>query len=129
MKILLRNGRIVGSATDTYSGPDEYIEAPTDFDISRISEYLYEGGVLTLYVVPSTCTRRQGRLALLLVNLLGDVESTIAGIPDPTQRMAAQIEYEAETWERANPFLQAMWAGLGGTEQELDTLFTEAAKL
>lgn len=79
--------------------------------------------------VPQSCTRRQGRLALLGAGKLDAVESAIAAITDPTERMAAQIEYEADTWERDNAFLQAMWAQLGGTEQQLDGLFREAVTL
>ena len=40
--------------------------------------------------VPATCTRRQGRLALLQAGYLAAVEQTIASIADPVQRMAAQ---------------------------------------
>lgn len=76
--------------------------------------------------VPAQCTRRQGRLALLQADALDDVESAIAAIKDPAQRKAAQIEYEADTWERSNAFLQAMWSQLGGTESELDDLFRSA---
>ena len=43
--------------------------------------------------------------------------------------MAAQIEYEADTWERSNAFLQQMWAGLGGTPEQLDDLFRMAVTL
>lgn len=76
--------------------------------------------------VPSRCTRGQGRLALLDAGHLIAVEAMIAGIADPTERMRAQIEYERETWERSNPFLQQMWANLGGTPAELDALFIDA---
>lgn len=79
--------------------------------------------------VPQSCTRRQGRLALLSAGLLDDVEDAIAAIPDPAQQRAAQIEYEADTWERDNAFLQAMWAQLGGTPEQLDDLFREAVTL
>ena len=79
--------------------------------------------------VPTACTRRQGRLALLQAGKLSEAESAIASIPDHVQRSAAQIEYEADTWERANPFLQRLWAGMGGTEQELDELFALAVTL
>lgn len=75
---------------------------------------------------PMHCSRRQGRLALLANGLLDDVEALIAAIPDDTQRRAAQIEYEADTWERSNPTLRAMWAQLGGTEAGLDALFIDA---
>lgn len=74
-------------------------------------------------------TRRQGRLALLNVGKLDDVEAAIDAIEDPVQQRAAQIEYEADTWERSNPFLQQLWAQLGGTEQELDDLFRLGATL
>jgi len=80
-------------------------------------------------VVPSSCTRRQGRLALLNAGKLDAVEAAIEAISDPTAKRQAQIEYEADTWERSNPFLQSMWATLGGTSEELDALFTLAVTL
>ena len=73
--------------------------------------------------MPSSMTRRQGRLALLNVGKLDDVEAAIDAIEDAIERRAAQIEYEADTWERSNTFLQQLWSQLGGTEQELDDLF------
>lgn len=76
--------------------------------------------------VPASVTRRQGRLALLEVGKLSDVEVALASIEDATSRTAAQIEYEADTWERSNAFLQGMWAQLGGTDDELDDLFNLA---
>lgn len=79
--------------------------------------------------VPSSVSRRQGRLALLQVGRLNQVEDAIAAISDPAQKMAAQIEYEANTWARDNDFLKAMWADLGGTEEELDDLFRLAVTL
>lgn len=78
---------------------------------------------------PERCTRRQGRLALLAAGKLDDVEGLIASIPGAAERRAAQIEYEADTWERDNAVLQMMWTGLGGTPQELDDLFELAVTL
>lgn len=78
---------------------------------------------------PASCTRRQGRLALLAHGSLATVEASIAAITDPTERMAAQIEYEADTWDRSNAFLQSMWAELGGTPGQLDDLFRMAVTL
>lgn len=80
-------------------------------------------------LTPTHCTRRQGRLALLAHGHLDAVESHIAAIADNTERRAAQIEYEADTWERGNPFVQAMWAQLGGTPEQLDDLFRMAVAL
>ena len=79
--------------------------------------------------VPHSCTRRQGRLALLAQGLLDEVEAAIAAIADPLDQRAAQIEYEADTWERGNPFVQQMWAQLGGTPEQLDELFRMAVTL
>lgn len=89
----------------------------------------YEPPPPTPAPVPATCTRRQGRLALLQAGYLSAVEQSIATITDPAQRMAAQIEYEADTWERDNAFLQGMWAQLGGTAEQLDDLFRLASTL
>ena len=80
-------------------------------------------------IAPSLCTRRQGRLALHDRGWLDDVEDAIAAIPDPIERRSAQIEYEADTWERSNPVVQAMWAQLGGTPEGLDELFKVAVTL
>lgn len=77
--------------------------------------------------VPQRVSRRQGRLALIDVGKLAEVEAAIVAIVDPIEQMKAQVEYEADTWERGNAFLQAMWAQLGGTESELDDLFVLAA--
>ncbi len=79
--------------------------------------------------VPRSCTRRQGQLALLTHGVLDDAEAAIAAITDPVQKREAQIEYEADTWERANPFLQQLWAQLGGTPQSLDEAFALAVTL
>ena len=54
MKLIIQNNRIAATATDEYTGPDEYIDAPADFDVTRLGEYRYEDGamVLTLPVEP-----------------------------------------------------------------------------
>jgi hypothetical protein len=74
-------------------------------------------------VIPTSVTMRQARLALLGAGLLDQVN---AAITDP----AAQIEWEyATTVERGSELTQALAAGLGLTEQQLDKLFTTAAAL
>lgn len=80
--------------------------------------------------VPASCTRRQGLLALLAFGFKrADIEAQIAAIADETEREEAQIEYEANVWERANPRLQQMWAALGGDPARLDDLFRLAVTL
>jgi hypothetical protein len=48
MKLILQNNRIAATATDKYTGPDEFIDAPADFDVTRLGEYRYEDGALVL---------------------------------------------------------------------------------
>jgi len=80
-------------------------------------------------LIPKSCTRRQGRLALLAFGMLDEAEAAIAAIADPVQKREAEIEYEADTWERGNPFLAGLWTELGGTPQSLDEAFVLAVTL
>ena len=48
MKLIIQNNRIAATATDAYTGPDAFIPAPADFDVTRLSEYVYADDVLTL---------------------------------------------------------------------------------
>lgn len=77
--------------------------------------------------VPVSVRRRQGRLALLEVGKLDMFEEAIGSIVDPEERRAAQIEYEADTWERDNAFLLRLWLEHGGTAEGLDELFILAS--
>ena len=79
--------------------------------------------------VPASCTRRQGRLALHQLGFLVAAEASIAAIEDGAERMKAQIEYEADTWERSNVFVQQLWASLGGSADGLDDAFRLAVTL
>ena len=47
MKLLIRNSKVIGTATDDYTGPEQFITAPADFDLSRMSEYIVTGGALS----------------------------------------------------------------------------------
>lgn len=80
-------------------------------------------------VVPAAVSRRQGRLALIDAGLLDQVEAYIGSLEDPRDRRIAQVEYDADTWERFNPFLCQLWSALGKSESELDALFVMAAGL
>lgn len=76
--------------------------------------------------IPSAITRRQGRLMLLEIGKLLEVEEAISGIQDQKEYQRAVIEYEADTWSLDNSFLQSMWERLGGTYEELVELFKNA---
>lgn len=79
--------------------------------------------------VPQSITRRQARLALLQAGHLSAVESAIASIADPAQQMAARIEYENATWERANPWVDQLGQAIGLSVADIDQLFITAANL
>ena len=83
MKLIIQNNRIAATATDAYTGPDFFIEAPADFDVTRIGEYRYEDGALVL--APDT---RITRLAFR--NRFTQAEKVmleIASLDDPTAPM------------------------------------------
>ena len=84
MKLIIQNNRIAATATDEYTGPDEYIDAPADFDVTRLAEYRYEDGALAL--APDT---RITRLAFR--NRFTQTEKVtleLAAMDDPTAPMA-----------------------------------------
>ena len=53
MKLIIQNNRVAATATDDYTGPDEYIAAPEDFDPARMADYVVAAGILSLPEPPS----------------------------------------------------------------------------
>ena len=75
--------------------------------------------------VPQQVTMRQARLALLSAGLLDDVEMVVAAAG-----RAAQLEWEyAAVVERSNPAVAAVQQQESLTDEQIDDLFREAAKL
>jgi hypothetical protein len=77
------------------------------------------------YVPPpiTSVTPRQARLALLSAGLL-DAAQAAVDAADP----ATKITWEyASVFEREDPMILAIGAGLGLTSEQIDTLFTNAA--
>lgn len=79
--------------------------------------------------VPQSCTNRQGKLALIELGYYTAATDLLAAIEDPTEKLKAEVEWSAPTFERTNPFLNAVWAQLGGTQEQLDDAFRLAATL
>ena len=131
MKILIKNNRIAGTATAAYTGPDEYITAPADFDADRMGEYVYADGVLTLeHVVPQHVARAQGKAALIGAGLWPSVLAFVAAIEDDTQRLLAEVAlHDTQHWQRNSPFLNAAKTALGLDDAQLDALFVAAAQI
>lgn len=81
-------------------------------------------------IVPQTVTRRQARQALLMADLLDDVQPAIDAIPDPVQRRMAQIEWEDSLeFVRTRPLVIQIGEALGLDSAALDALFIHAATL
>ena len=128
MKLIIQADRIIGTATDDYTGPDQFITAPGNFDPARMTDYIYKDGALVI-PAPTTCTPAQGLIALYALKQLTeqDILDAIAQIPDPVQRYTATIGYQrATTWERGSATMQAMAQLLALTEEDLDALFAYA---
>lgn len=91
MKLIIQANRIAATATDAYTGPDEYIDAPADFDVTRLDEYRYEDGALVL--APDT---RITQLAFR--NRFTSAEKMaleMAALDDPTAPMAQRQQAAA----------------------------------
>lgn len=99
-------------------------EAPP-FGFERFDPSKEPSGIL----VTSTVTRRQGRLQLLRIGKLEDVESAIDGIEDQFEKFEARVEYENSTWHRSSPWLEKIGAMVGIDNKGIDLLFAEASRL
>ena len=131
MKILIHDGRIAGTATDDYVGPDEYLPAPADFDADRMGEYVYADGALTLeHVVPQQVARAQGKAALIGAGMWPSVLAFVAAIEDDTQRLLAEVAlHDTQHWQRNSQFLSSAKTTLGLDDAQLDALFLAASKI
>ncbi len=132
MKLLHRDSRIIGTATDEYVGDELVADVPEGFDFERIGEYRILDGNLVIppAPIPVSVTMRQARLALLDDGLLDSVATALAAIPDPVQRKVAQIEWEfSPTVSRGARWWADLSVALGMGEAELDAFFAKAATL
>jgi hypothetical protein len=108
----------------------EWVTCGTDV----LEGWLHSGGVFSEPLpvaapVPSVVTMRQARLALLGAVMLADVELAIDAMPE-AQRSAARIEWDySSEVHRDKPFVAALAAALGLTDELLDELFIAAALL
>lgn len=71
-----------------------------------------------------TISRRQGRLMLLQMGLLDQVDALVS-----QSGAAAQISYESDTWYRTDPVLIELAGVLGMSESQLAELFYQASKI
>lgn len=79
--------------------------------------------------VPTSITMRQARLQLHAIGKLSEVQEAINQLPEPP-KTEAQIEWDyAAVVERASPFVALLTPALGLSDEQMDDLFREAAKL
>lgn len=79
--------------------------------------------------VPQSLTARQARLALHGIGKLSGVPAAIAALPEP-QKTQAEIEWEYATHiERNNQFVAVLASALQLTDEQINQLFIEGAKL
>ena len=71
-----------------------------------------------------TISRRQGRLMLLQLGLLDQIDALVS-----QSGAAAQISYESDTWYRTDPVLLQLAGVLGMSEAQLAELFYQASKI
>lgn len=79
--------------------------------------------------VPPSCTNRQAKLALIELGFYTHATDLLAAITDPVEKLKAEVEWDAPTFERGSPFLNNVWAQLGGTQEQLDDAFRLAVTL
>lgn len=91
MKLIIQNNRIVATATDDYDGPEAFMQAPADFDVTRMGDYVHDGTSLSL---PSDT--RITRLAFR--NRFAQAEKVmleLAALDDPAAPMAQRQQAAA----------------------------------
>lgn len=117
MKLLIKDNKIIGTATDDYAGDETTLTAPADFDINLTYQIIDGKAVVQ---APQVITMRQARLVLLANNLLDKVN---AAITEPNEL----IWWEYSTLVEANnAMVIAVLTGLGLTEPDIDDLFIQA---
>lgn len=105
-------------------------EVPEGKRVASTSVHMVEGQPKYVHVLedippPDRVSARQFKLQLLAAGLLDAVEAWIG-----TQDQAVQIAYaNSATFVRTDPMMQAGFADLGFTEQQIDAFFTAASEL
>ena len=80
--------------------------------------------------VPESVSSRQGMEQLIRSGLDEQVDDAINGITDPVERKLVRNWLDkAGIWERDNPQLLAVGNALALSEQDVDSLFIQAARL
>lgn len=116
------------AAFETHQERDTF-GAPELVEMSEAEVQAHLNPVPAPLVAPKVVTMRQARLALLGAGLLQQVDQAISALPEP-QQSAARIEWDySSEVHRDRAFVQQLGQALGLSDEQLDTLFIQAAAL
>jgi hypothetical protein len=98
-------------------------------DLAEVDGAVVPTGHFAAIPPPAEVTRAQGRLQLTSEGLLDTVDAYVAALDASVAQNVQAKEYWASTgvFRRDNALLNAMWAALGRTSDQLDATFRGAA--
>lgn len=132
MKIIIKDKRIIATASDEYTGPDEFMQVPEGFDPARLERYRTEQWTESPFeeptpIVPESITPRQGYITLSRYGLLEAVKTYFAAL-EGQEGEEAKIELEfAQEWKRSWSTLINAAHAFGLTDAQIDQMFIEAS--
>lgn len=120
-------------ASAEYAQQQGWIELPEGFGIDDLyidGEFVKGEPIEPLPQVPNSVSRAQGKYVLIQMGLWQQVLDFVDSIEDPQERALADVALnDTQSWQRSSPFLTQCAQVLGLTDEELDNIFIEAAKI
>ena len=113
MKLIIQGSKVVGTATDEYTGPEQFITAPADFDITRMADYVFASGVVTVTPSGLDWTKAQ-QIALLTAACAaaitaGFTSSALGSAYTYPSQMTDQANLSANVLSSLLPGLPTAW--------------------
>ena len=136
MKLLINGTKIAGTATDDYTGPMEFIEAPENYDPAK--EYEYIDGDL-VEAVPEEVEGWQAEVAMKATpvdpedsesqNVWDRVQDLFAAMPDGIEKITAQTVLARGKIRRDSSILAQFAPLVPLSEERVDDLMRLAASI
>lgn len=111
MKLLYRDTRIIGTATDDYTGPESFISG--NIDIAWMNEYRVENGALIVPETPDDWTQKLSELAAYRYQK-ETAGITLSGMTIETDRESQALITGAWSISQTNPAILIDWKGVNG---------------
>lgn len=122
MKLIIQNNKIIATVTDDHIG--DCIDAPDDFDPSKLQDYYHDGEKLTLRI-SYTLTPRQFRQALTKLDLRQTVED---GVKNSEQDIQDWFNFSI-TFSRTDPELLSLAKTLKISNKKIDNIWATGSQL